>query len=112
MTAPPGLAPSTTLSGERITAGTAPDLSTRNGQRRYLCGELGIDQRQARLLIAAYERDQAAPLPASAQKSYRLGFLDWLMRRAPGPGRQRPVARQGRDYRPRDDAGHLVTATS
>lgn len=91
---PPGTLTRPTLSGERITAGH--DLETRNGQRRYLCAELGIGQREARLMIAAYEADVA--------DAQRIGndtarsdeeFLAWLMRQAPGPGRQRKVLQHG-----------------
>ena len=89
---PPGTLTRPTLSGERITAGH--DLETRNGQRRYLCAELGIGQREARLMIAAYEADVA--------DAQRIGndtarsdeeFIDWLMRQAPGGRRPRATPR-------------------
>lgn len=84
MSAPPGLIARTELSGEHITEGRAADLSTRNGQRRYLCAELGVGQREARLLIAAYERDvaDAQRIGNDAARS-DASFLDWLMRQAP-----------------------------
>jgi hypothetical protein len=80
---PPGTAPDSTLSGEQITADGDLDLSTKNGQRRYLCDRLGVSQREARLLLAAYEADLERPL-ATAGQSYRPGFLRWLMEQAPG----------------------------
>lgn len=92
MSAPPG-ALATELSGEHITEDRDADLSTRNGQRRYLCAELGVSQREARILIAAYERDVA--------DAHRIGndtarsdasFIDWLMRQAPSQ-RARSVRR-------------------
>lgn len=84
MTAPPGLAPLPTLSGERITAGS--DLTTRNGQRRFLCAELGVDQRQARLLIVAYERDIADAVRIGNDTARSDGdFIGWLMSQGPGP---------------------------
>lgn len=86
----PPVATLSTPSGERITAGH--DLETRNGQRRYLCAELGIGQREARLMIAAYEADVADALRIGNDTARSdADFLDWLMRQAPGPGRQRGV---------------------
>ena len=107
---PPGLAPTTSTVPrvEQISA-EGVDLSTRTKQMRFLVAELGVTRRQAHSLIVAYERDQNAPLPKSAQKTYRLSFLAWLMEQRPlDERRARPVARQGRDYRPRDNDGRLI----
>lgn len=83
-----------TLSGERITAGH--DLESRNGQRRYLCAELGIGQREARLMIAAFEADVAdAKRIGNDTGRSDTAFLAWLMSQAPGPGRQRSVLHHG-----------------
>lgn len=94
---PPGLMQApirSTLSGERITAGH--DLESQNGQRRYLCGELGITQREARVLIKAYAADLADALRIGNDTARSdAGFLGWLMRQAPGPGRQRGVLKRG-----------------
>lgn len=90
MTSPPDTSTISTPSGERITAGH--DLETRNGQRRYLCAHLGVDQRQARLLIKAYEADLAdARRIGNTGRRSDLDFLAWLMRQAPGPKRNRAV---------------------
>lgn len=72
-----------TLSGERITAGH--DLETQNGRRRFLCVELGIDQRSARRLLAAYAADVADAVRIG--NDTHMGdddFVAWLMRQAPG----------------------------
>ena len=88
MSAPPGLTSSPTLSGERITAGH--DLETRNGQRRFLCAELGIDQRSAREMIRGYELERLA------ERLDFLGWLDRLMSEAPlGLKRARKVQHHG-----------------
>ncbi len=57
MTSPPGLVASSKPFGELIT-GTGFDLSTRNGQLRYIVHELRVDRRQAQALIRAFEADQ------------------------------------------------------
>ncbi|WP_235738953.1 hypothetical protein [Nocardioides alcanivorans] len=94
MTAPPGTLDRPTLSGERITAGH--DLETRNGQRRFLCAELRIDQREARRLIAAYEADIADAVRIGNDTARSdFDFLDWLIRQAPGPKRNRSVIKHG-----------------
>lgn len=83
MTAPPGQWPASEPCGEQITAERDPDLSTKNGQKRYLMCKLGVTRAQAHLLMAAYERDLERPV-VTADKTYRPSFLDWLMRQAPG----------------------------
>lgn len=89
----------TALSGEQITADRDTDLSTRNGQRRYLCDHLGIDQRQARLLIAAYEQDVADALRiGNDTERSDFEFMRWLMEERPlglTPHRKTPAARVG-----------------
>lgn len=82
-----------TLSGERITEERDYDLSTRNGQRRYLCEGLGISQQQARLLLKAYAADVADAVRVG-NDTHRsdADFLSWLMSQAPG-GRPRSVRR-------------------
>lgn len=74
MTAPPGTAPTTQPFGELIT-GTRLDLSTRNGQLRYLVDELGVTRRQAQALIRAYVLDQR---DADARQYVREEFGRWL----------------------------------
>lgn len=65
---PPGLSATTELCGEHITADGTTDLTTRNGQLRYLmcrvCG-LGVSRPEAHRLVVAYERDRRNPLPRS-----------------------------------------------
>lgn len=81
------------LSGEQITAVRDADLTTRNGQRRYLCRELGISQPEARLLIRAYEQDVADAIRiGNDTRRSDADFLDWLMRQAP-TGRRRAIKR-------------------
>lgn len=87
MTAPPGLAADPLLFGEHIT-GTRHDLSTRNGQLRYLVAELGVERRQAQALIRAYELDRRDPLPLSAsitaaeiRESMAEDFREWATHR-------------------------------
>lgn len=78
MTSPPGHAPTTQPFGELIT-GTEPDLSTRNGQLRYLVDELGVTRRQAQALIRAYaldQRDVSASAAAHAEAQATGAFRD------------------------------------
>ncbi len=85
---PPALAPTTELCGEHITADGATDLSTRNGQLRYLmcpsCG-LGVSRAEAHRLIVAFEADQRDPLPrsvsitaAEVRESLAEDFRTWV----------------------------------
>jgi hypothetical protein len=74
MTAPPGHAPTSTPFGERIT-GTGLDLSTRNGQLRYLVAGLGVTRRQAQALIRAYALDQR---DRQARQASAEEFGHWL----------------------------------
>jgi len=87
---PPVLADATALCGEHITAAGTTDLATSNGQKAYLMGELGLSRAEAARLIKAYRADLERPV-VTASASYSFGFLDWLIRQAPGPGRQRSV---------------------
>lgn len=73
----------TELCGEQITAESDTDLSTRNGQFRYLMRELGVSRAEAHALIRAFVRDMERPLVTSAA-SYSRDFLSWLMSQTPG----------------------------
>jgi hypothetical protein len=117
MTAPPGHAPTTTdqpavcnkqdaVLALLIRDARALDPALREvGKAKLL--------RMAREFVAAREADIKAPLPKSAQMTYSLSFLAWLMEQTPDATlgvRNRKAARQGRDYRPRDVRGQLVAS--
>lgn len=94
MTSPPGIArvaePSAGYSRDRI-----PDLSTKQGQKRYLMDGLGVSGPQAKALVKAYERDVAdARRVGNDTDRSDASFIDWLMRQSPS---QR--TRQCRKYR-------------
>ena len=93
---PPVLTDTTEPRVEQISAASDTALATRTQQMRYLVAQLGVTRPQAHALIKAYEADLAA--------AQRIGndtgrsdeeFLAWLMRQAPGPGRQRSTLKRG-----------------
>jgi len=79
MTAPPGRPAYIALPcGEQITAESDSDLSTKNGQLRYLMRGLGVTRPQAHALIRAYVLDQR---DREARKVSAELFSTWTNRR-------------------------------
>lgn len=89
MPAPPGYMPTmeTAAGHDRQVGDTAP--TSKREAIRFLRAELKVTGAQANRLYEAYRRDQERPV-ATAAKSYRSSFIDWLMRQAPG-ARNRPA---------------------
>ena len=91
MSAPPGLLATTeTAAGhDRQEGDTAP---SKRGAIRYLCTHLDIAGAQAHKLVDAWISDvRDAQRVGNDTDMSDAGFIDWLMRQAPGPGRQRKV---------------------
>lgn len=92
---PPVLTDTTEPRVEQISAARETDLATRTQQMRYLVCTLGITRPQAHALIKAYEADLAAAERIGNDTARSdAAFIDWLMRQAPGPGRQRAVRKR------------------
>jgi hypothetical protein len=104
------------LPGIRQEGDTAP--SSKREAIRWLSSELGITGAQAHRLFDAYRADLADAATAhavaveagrfdDARQVVRETFRAWFTRRGDVVV-SRGVARQGRDYRPRDDRGRLL----
>lgn len=113
MTAPPGIAPNTEpgRGTNRSEGDTA--LSLRKAKWR-LVDELGCTPIVADRFVRAWalDRHDAAKAAEWAERLDHMTTADLrrLMEETPlRLGRRRPVARHGRDYRPRDDEGRLIT---
>lgn len=74
MPSPPACIATLAPFGERITAAD-PDLSTTNGQKRYLMTELGLTRQQASALLRAYALDER---DRRARQASALEFGNWL----------------------------------
>ena len=116
MTAPPGHAPTTEAAApERHRAGENHLSRTLRDEvaRRFMAEFPGMSGATAVRYAKAMLADPDAFL-ASATANRSTGMsrerLARLMAEMPLGLRNRSAARQGRDYRPRDDMGRLVTA--
>lgn len=78
--------------GEHITAERETDLTTTNGQKRFLMEECGLTRSQAARTLVAWKRDQERPVVTAAE-TYTTDFLTWLMK---APSDRKPTVRKWR----------------
>lgn len=93
LAAPVGAHTETAAGHDRQVGDTAP--TSKREAVRYLRAELGLTGAQAHRLYVAYARDLAdARRIGNDTHSSDEGFIDWLMRQAPGT--RKPSVRQWR----------------